>query len=113
MQFDYGGFFVRNSANGALLTASWIGLGGCADCNGIPLNSVRYDSPTFAGFSVSASWGEDDFWDVAARYAGEFNGFKVALATAYSESSDNNSNVIGPHHLRADHGLTTASGYWV
>ena len=37
-------------------------------------------SPTFAGFSVSASWGEDDFWDVAARYAGEWNGIKVAAA---------------------------------
>ena len=51
-------------------------------------NNVRYDSPTFAGFSVSASWGEDDFWDVAARYAGEFNGFKLAAAAAYSEATD-------------------------
>ncbi len=59
---------------------------GCTDCNGLTTNSVRYDSPTFAGFSVSASWGEDDFWDVAARYAGEFNGFKLAAATAYSEA---------------------------
>ena len=48
---------------------------------------VRYDLPTFAGFSVSASWGEDDFWDVAARYAGEWNGIKVAAAAAYSEST--------------------------
>ena len=49
------------------------------------MNSVRYDSPTFAGFSVSAAWGEDDIWDVAARYAGEWNGIKVAVAAAYGE----------------------------
>ncbi len=65
-----------------------IGAGIGADCNGVPLNAVRYDSPTFGGFSVSASWGEDDFWDVAARYAGEFNGVKVAVAAAYSHQSD-------------------------
>ncbi|MCC7252166.1 porin [Hyphomicrobium sp.] len=83
VQFDYGGFEARGSGT------SWIGLTGCTDCNGIPLNAVRYDTPTFAGFSASASWGEDDFWDIALRYAGEHHGFKVALATAYSESSDN------------------------
>ncbi|MCB1505953.1 MAG: porin [Hyphomicrobiaceae bacterium] len=65
-----------------------ISLGIAADCNGVPWNAVRYDSPTFGGFSVSASWGEDDFWDVAARYAGEFNGIKVAIAAAYSHQSD-------------------------
>ena len=64
------------------------GIGG--DCNGVTLNVVRYDSPTFGGFSVSASWGEDDMWDVAARYAGEFAGFKVAAAAAYSKTSDEN-----------------------
>jgi len=52
------------------------------------LNAVRYDSPTFSGFSMSASWGEDDFWDIAARYAGEFNGVKVAVAAAYSVQTD-------------------------
>ena len=49
--------------------------------------SIRYDSPTFHGFSISASWGEDDFWDVAARYSGEFNGFKLAVAAAYNDVS--------------------------
>jgi hypothetical protein len=60
---------------------------------------VRYDSPTFAGFSASASWGEDDFWDIALRYAGEHHGFKVALATAYSDTSnsaDPTGAVLGP-----------------
>jgi hypothetical protein len=90
--FDYGGFFMRRSdgqlAQGAAgLGSTILGALGCNDCNGAPINSVRYDSPTFGGFSVSASWGEDDLWDVAARYAGEFSGFKLAVAAAYSETS--------------------------
>ncbi|MEQ1673339.1 MAG: porin, partial [Hyphomicrobium sp.] len=87
--FDYGGFLHRNAA-GALTTRQLIADVACMDCNGVPNNAVRYDSPSFGGFSVSASWGEDDFWDVAARYAGEFSGIKVAVAAAYSEATDNN-----------------------
>ena len=71
------------------------GMGGSwGDCNGLPQDSVRYDSPTFAGFSVSASWGQDHFWDVAARYAGEWNGIKVAAAAAYNEVTDGNYNNV-------------------
>jgi hypothetical protein len=65
------------------------GMGGAwGDCNGLTRQVVRYDSPSFGGFSVSASWGEDDMWDVAARYAGEFSGFKLAAAAAYNEVTD-------------------------
>lgn len=73
---------------GALMWCGSTGLPLAGDCNAIPLNGVRYDSPTYKGFSVSASWGEDDFWDVAGRYAGEFNGFKLAGAIAYDHNSD-------------------------
>ncbi len=59
--------------------------GAWGDCNGLTQNVVRYDTPTFGGFSASASWGEDDMWDVAVRYAGEWGGFKVAAAAAYNE----------------------------
>lgn len=51
-------------------------------------NRVRYDTPTFAGFVASAAWGEDDAWDVALRYAGEFGGVKVAGAIAYGQFTD-------------------------
>ena len=66
------------------------GLGAAGDCGGFagPQNVIRYDSPTFGGFSVSASWGEDDMWDVAGRYAGEFNGIKLAVAAAYFSQND-------------------------
>jgi hypothetical protein len=91
--FDTNSFNVRlNGVNSGIVwgsAQSCFGMGGAwGDCNGLTQNSVRYDSPTFGGFSVSASWGEDDFWDIAGRYAGEFGGFKVAIAAAYNETTD-------------------------
>ncbi len=95
VQFDNMSFNLR--VNGALTGITWGDLGQChfvsagigGDCNGVPLNAVRYDSPTLAGFSVSASWGEDDFWDVTGRWAGEHSGFKLAAAVSYAERTDN------------------------
>ncbi|WP_295557060.1 porin [uncultured Hyphomicrobium sp.] len=51
-------------------------------------NTVKYESPTFAGFTASASWGEDDVWDIALRYAGEFAGFKLAAGIGYGKITD-------------------------
>jgi predicted porin len=97
--FDNNGFnLVRKTGAGLSRSAqSWgqlatcgnLQLGVSADCDGVPNNNVRYDTPTFGGFSASASWGEDDIWAVAGRYAGEFSGVKLALAAAYTESTDN------------------------
>ncbi|MBN8910689.1 MAG: porin [Rhizobiales bacterium] len=70
----------------AFCYAQSLPLGG--DCNGIVMNGVRYDTPTIAGVSLSASWGQDDFWEVAGRYAGEVAGFKLALGVGYSEMRD-------------------------
>ena len=95
--FDFNGFFLRNSATGNLSNMNWGTAGGggvWGDNNGLPTNSVRYDSPTFGGFSVSASWGESDFWDIAARYAGEWHDFKLSVAAAYSQSSAANFNSV-------------------
>ncbi len=55
------------------------------------MNVIRYDSPALAGFTLSASWGEDDMWDIALRYAGEFNGLKLAGSIGYQEWRDNTS----------------------
>ena len=49
-------------------------------------NAISYTSPTMGGFSVSAAWGEDDLWDAALRYAGEFSGFRLAAAIAYANN---------------------------
>ncbi|MBS0232256.1 MAG: porin [Proteobacteria bacterium] len=75
---------------GALMWCGTTQLPLAGDCNGVPLNGIRYDSPTFGGFSVSASWGEDDFWDVTGNYAGQFGGFKFATAVSYLDNRDEN-----------------------
>jgi predicted porin len=51
-------------------------------------NAIKYESSTFAGFSASASWGGDDYWDLALRYAGEHAGFKVAAGIGFLEITD-------------------------
>lgn len=44
---------------------------------------IRYDTPGFAGFKLSASAIAGGRWDVAGRYAGKFGGNKLAAALAY------------------------------
>ena len=61
-----------------------------ADCNGNTTNGVRYDSPTWAGFSVSGGFGEDDYKDVAIKYAADWNNFKVSAAFGYTNMTDEN-----------------------
>ncbi len=51
-------------------------------------NLVKYESPTFAGFAFSAAAGEDDFWDIALRYAGEHHGFKLAFGIGYEQTTE-------------------------
>lgn len=87
VSFDAFNFAVRTAGGGAV--GSWGEAGACipGDCYGVPLNAVRYDTPTFAGFSASASWGDDDTWDVGIRYAGEGLGFKLAATAVYAEAS--------------------------
>ncbi len=56
-----------------------------SDFDGGRNDIIRYDTPTIYGFTVSASWGDDDYWDIALRFAKEFNSVKVAAAIAYSD----------------------------
>ncbi|MEZ5856390.1 MAG: porin [Hyphomicrobiaceae bacterium] len=58
-------------------------------------NHVLYETPTIAGFSVQAAVAEDNFWDVALRYAGEFGGIRVAFGIGYLEDSEFNASVAG------------------
>ncbi|RUO97471.1 porin, partial [Hyphomicrobium sp.] len=90
------GAFTGNANNAVV---KWGGAycqsagGAWGDCFGVPRNTVRYDSPTFGGFSVSASWGEDDIWAITTRYAGEWHDFKVAAVASYAESTDEGLNL--------------------
>lgn len=94
--YDVFGFNVRgNFAPGESMiwgnASSCRGYGGGpGDCDGLPRNAVRYDSPAFRGFSASASWGEDDNWSVAGWYAKTLGDFKIAGALTYAETTDSN-----------------------
>src|SRR5262245_35877309 len=82
------GFFLSPGAQ-STGDATWGALLGGGTVNGSGLsraNAVMYTTPTVGGFSASASWGEDDFWDAALRYAGEAGGFRLAAAIAYTHN---------------------------
>jgi hypothetical protein len=59
-------------------------------------DAVRYDTPTWHGFTFSAAWGEDDFWDAAVRYAGEHHGFRVAAGVGYRRYDDREVDIAIP-----------------
>ncbi len=112
-----GGFFIRleddrrlrdgrhgdrtlaRGLSGSLVGVTWSNILSQANANvgdGDRRNLVRYVSPTFSGFTFSASWGEDDFWDVALRYANEFNGVRVAAGIGYQDWTDGDARAIVP-----------------
>ena len=85
------GLFMN--VGGASSGQSWRRLirgGGDQPGEGRRHNLVRYDTPEIAGFTATASWGEDDNWDAGLRYKGEFGDFKLAAGIAYGETSDGN-----------------------
>jgi hypothetical protein len=84
-EFAWNGVLTCNAAGG--------GLG--ADCNGYPQNAFRYDSPTLAGFSLSTSYGEDDMWDVALKYAADWNSIKVSAAAGWTQLTDEGCSAFG------------------
>ena len=89
-----GSFLVRGT-NGAYLGISWANLGDPAANQG-RTELIRYDSPTVAGFVLSASIGEaGDYWGVMLRYAGEFSGFRVAAGIGYENVTDTQTAVAG------------------
>jgi hypothetical protein len=75
------------------------------------MNAVRYDSPAIAGFTASASWGEDDDWQLAVRYAGDIGGFKVLFGAGYSASTDENLTVPIAALIEKDSRYVQAGAY--
>lgn len=77
------------------------------------LDRVRYDSPEFAGLTLSASAAEEEQYDVALAYANEFGGLTLEAAVAYSENSDDDELVNGSLsllHAASGVSLTLAGG---
>lgn len=112
-------FIIRSGGNLVPASLTWGQLGYCysqnaplgADCDGLVMNAVRYDTPVLAGFSASASWGQDDDWQIAGRYAGEIAGFKVLAGVGYSESTDETLAVPVASLIKKDSSYVQAGAY--
>lgn len=56
---------------------------------------IRYDTPSFGGFKLSASAGDRGRWDGAATYKGSFGDLAFDSAVAYSSDNKNNEIING------------------
>ncbi len=103
--FDGGGFLIRpkgvKNSNDLAQDFTWEAVTTCiaggggvgADCStGLDGNGFRYDTPTWAGFSASGGYYEDREWDIAAKYAADWNNFKVSAAYGFTENTDEGCN---------------------
>ncbi|MEJ2227885.1 MAG: porin [Alphaproteobacteria bacterium] len=72
---------IRDKSGGAAddgVLSNWAG-----DLDSGRNDLIRYDTPSIYGFILSASWGDDDYADVALRFKKEFNSIRIAAAVAY------------------------------
>jgi predicted porin len=53
------------------------------DLDGPREDVIRYDTPSIYGFIISASWGDNDYADIALRFKKDLNSFRIAAAVAY------------------------------
>lgn len=87
---DTAGSFRFRDTSGALSGPAIGGVFG--DFDGGRRGRVRYDSPTIAGFTLSASYGEEILVkgsnlktkDIAVRYGADYDGTKVKAALGYA-----------------------------
>ncbi len=99
---------------GAFFACQGLGANIGADCWGAAQPAVRYNSPTWGGFSFKTSYGNNaftgggipafgltssdfDFWDAAVFYAGQWGNWKVSAAYSYTwiETAVMNENAEG------------------
>ncbi len=59
-----------------------------SNLDGERLDVIRYDSPAIMGFILSASWGENDYADVALRFKKEFNSIRLVAGIGYVWNHD-------------------------
>ena len=84
------GFNIRTAGGTTVSNATWGNFfqGSSGDWLNERNEHIQYRTPTIAGFTLGASVGEDNYWDVALRYAGEFNGIRIAGGIGYSVRSE-------------------------
>ena len=74
------GIHLRTSAQGGAgeASATTVGSFNANAGEGNRLDTIRYDTPNFAGFSAAASFQAEQSSSYALRYGGKFGGIKVA-----------------------------------
>ena len=87
---------------------------------------IYYRTPTVAGFILSAGYSHDtgsqpaidsnDYWEVALRYAGEFNGIRIAAGVGYrneelAAGGDNDVLMGSGSVMHTPTGLFVSGGY--
>ena len=91
---NHAGGYILRSNNGTFANAAginWTGaIRGHESWDNNRRNHVMYETPTLQGFTVQAAVAEDNYWDIALRYAGEFNGVRIAFGIGYQEDSEFN-----------------------
>jgi len=113
-----GGIQFRDGAgnlSGTTIGAAFTNLDGLSR-----QDRLRYDTPSFGGLALSASAGvagsgadSDEFYDVAAKYKGNFGAFKFDSAIAYAVAPNDDEIINGSVSvLHEDSGfsLTLAGG---
>ena len=77
----YAGAFNIRTAGGGNSGLQWEDVLGAI--GGGQEDIVRYDTPSIYGFIASASWGDNDVWEIALHYQKEWNSVKVAAGIGY------------------------------
>jgi hypothetical protein len=85
----------------------------CFEHGPLRRDAVRYDTPTFWGFTASGSWGENDIWDAALRYGGEHYGFRVAAGVGYRWFGDREPDIPVPLTAPTDRLSDTDRRQWL
>jgi Gram-negative porin len=92
-----GGFILRSNAGllgaggSANVSLNWAqAIRGHESWDTSRRNHVLYETPSLVGFTVQAAVAEDNYWDVALRYAGEFGGFRLAGGIGYQQDTEFN-----------------------
>lgn len=85
---------TANTNVAALPVGSWTGF------DGARTQVLKYESATFAGFTVSASWNDSllsstNAFDAALRYANELGGFRIAAGIGYADNDAGTSRTTG------------------
>jgi len=102
-----GGFRFRDGA-GNYSNANWqTPIRGHESWDTNRRNHIMYQTPTLAGFNIQTAFAEDNYWDVALRYAGEFSGFRLAFGIGYQRDSEFNTTGASPFICTANCNLET------